>query len=349
MVASILRPVRLVTRDLPGTGGLHKAIPEDFVVEEIPAYLPSGDGPHTFLSIEKRGLDTDEAVTRIAAALGVAARDVGVAGQKDRQALTRQWISVPNVDPARALGLTLDGIRVLGAERHGNKLRTGHLRGNRFTLTLRGVVDDAPARARAILDGLVAAGGLPNYFGPQRFGARGDNGERGKRLLLGGGAAKGNPKQNRFFVSAYQAELFNRALDARIDDGLLRTALVGDVLKKSDTGGLFTVDDAALADAQARLASGAVVVTGPMFGHTMMAPPAGTPAAAREESILAQEGITPAAFATLGKLAEGTRRPLLVPIDRPEARPGDEPGTLLLAFGLPSGSYATTLLAEVTK
>lgn len=343
--------MRLVTRDLPGTGGLHKAVPEDFIVEEIPAYLPSGEGPHTFLYIEKRGLDTDEAVTRVAAALGVAARDVGVAGQKDRQALTRQWISVPDVEPARALALTLDGIRVLQAARHGNKLRTGHLRGNRFTLTLRGVVDDAPARARAILDALVARGGLPNYFGPQRFGARGDNGERGKRLLLSGGAVRGNPKQSRFLISAYQAALFNRALDARIDDALLRTALVGDVLKKSDTGGLFTVDDSAhaLADAQARLDAGALVVTGPMFGHAMMAPPAGTPAAAREEAILADEGITPAAFAALGKLAEGTRRPLLVPIETPEVRAGDEPGTLVLAFGLPSGSYATTLLAEITK
>jgi tRNA pseudouridine13 synthase len=341
--------VRLVTRDLPGTGGLHKTVPEDFIVEEIPAYLPSGDGPHTFLSIEKHGLDTDEAVTRIAAALGVAARDVGVAGQKDRHALTRQWMSVPNIAPERALALTLDGISILEAVRHGNKLRTGHLRGNRFTLTLRGVVEDAVARARAIVEALVANGGLPNYFGPQRFGARGDNAERGKRLLLGGAAAKGNPKQNRFLVSAYQAALFNRALDARIDDGLLRTALVGDVLKKSDTGGLFVVDDAALADAQARLEGGVLVVTGPMFGHAMMAPPAGTPAAAREQAILDEEGITPAAFATLGKLAEGTRRPLLVPILDPEIRAGTEPKTLILSFGLPSGSYATTLLAEVTK
>src|SRR5262245_5302680 len=172
----------LATRDLPGTGGLHKATPEDFIVDELPAYAPSGEGTHTFLRIEKRGLTTADAVARLARALDVQPKDAGTAGQKDRQALTRQWISLPGVDPERALALTVEGVRVLEAARHGHKLRTGHLAGNRFTLTLRGVVPDGLARARAIVEWL-ATHGMANYFGQQRFGARGDNAARGKQLL----------------------------------------------------------------------------------------------------------------------------------------------------------------------
>jgi tRNA pseudouridine13 synthase len=347
--------MRLMTRDLPGTGGLHKATPEDFVVEELPAYAPAGEGGHTFLRIEKRALTTQEAVARLCRALGVSPKDAGVAGQKDRQALTRQWISLPDVDPARALGAAVEGVRVLEAARHGHKLRTGHLMGNRFTLTLRGVVPDGLARAQAILERL-AAHGLPNYFGQQRFGARGDNAARGKLLLDPAPPSEGTRRprlsgtERRLLVSAYQAELFNRYLDARIDEELVATALVGDVLKKSDTGGLFTVDDnaEAVADAQARLSARAVVVTGPMFGHKMMAPPPGTPSGEREEALLRAEGIAAAAFAVLGKLAEGTRRPLVVPVAAPLLRAlGDD--ALVLDFTLPPGAYATVLLAEVTK
>jgi tRNA pseudouridine13 synthase len=345
----------LLTRDLPGTGGLHKATPEDFIVDELPAYATSGEGSHTFLRIEKRGLTTAEAVARLCRALGVKPSDAGTAGQKDRQALTRQWISLPAVEPERALAASVEGVRVLEAARHGHKLRTGHLAGNRFTLTLRGVVADGVARAQAILDRLVAHG-LANYFGAQRFGARGDNAARGKQLLApatatGARGPRVSPPERRMLVSAYQAELFNRYLDARIRDGLVDRPLVGDVLKKSDTGGLFTVDDseAALADAAARLRARAVVVTGPMFGHKMMAPPPGTPSAAREEALLAEEGIGPEAFKVLGKLAEGTRRPLLVPIAAAPVRPGDAPDAIVLELTLPPGAYATVLLAEVTK
>ncbi|HEY2745697.1 MAG TPA: tRNA pseudouridine(13) synthase TruD [Polyangia bacterium] len=346
--------MQLLTRDLPGTGGLHKATPEDFVVDELPAYAPSGEGGHTFLRVEKRGLTTAEAIARLCRALEVSPRDAGAAGQKDRQALTRQWISLPAIDPARALGVSVDGVRVLEAARHGHKLRTGHLSANRFTLTLRGVVPDGLARARAIIDRLVD-NGLPNYYGAQRFGARGDNAVRGKRLLSTEKGPRISPNERRMLVSAYQSELFNRYLDARIIDSLVDKPVVGDLLKKTDTGGLFTVDDtpAALADAAARLGARAVVVTGPMFGHKVMSPPEGTPSHAREAALLEAEGIDAAAFKVLGKLAEGTRRPLLVPVAHAEVRAADgdgaAPDALILSFTLPPGAYATVLLAEVTK
>ena len=101
--------------------------PDRFVVEEIPAYTPSGEGTHTFLWLEKRGLTTFDAIALVARALGVQARDIGYAGMKDKQATTRQWLSVPGVEPERALALADGGVRVLTAARHGNKLRTVHV------------------------------------------------------------------------------------------------------------------------------------------------------------------------------------------------------------------------------
>ncbi len=350
---SILRRMRLLTASLPGTGGLLKSVPEDFVVDELPAYPPSGEGTHTFVRIEKRALTTDKAVRRLCTALGADAREAGAAGQKDRQAVTRQWVSLPNVDPARALALTVDGVKILEAVRHGHKLRTGHLSGNRFAITLRGT-DGGVERARAILYAL-AARGMANYFGAQRFGARGDNAAEGRKLLgpppqagVGrDGADRGSRGQRRMMISAYQSSLFNRYLDARIDDGLLDTALPGDVLKKTDTGGLFTVED--VAEAQARLDRGALVTTGPMFGHKMMSPPKGSAAHAREAALLAEEGIDVERFARLGKLAEGTRRPLRAPLAAPQVEEGPEPSSLVVRFSLPPGSYATVVIAEITK
>jgi tRNA pseudouridine13 synthase len=339
--------MRLLTHELPGTGGLIKSVPEDFIVEELPAYAPSGEGGHTFLFIEKRGLTTDEAVSELSRALGVRREDAGVAGQKDRQALTRQWVSLPGDVAEKARTFVLESLKVLQTAKHPHKLRTGHLLGNRFTITIRSVTE-GESRARAVLEEL-GRRGLPNYFGQQRFGARGDNAARGRALVKGElkrGMGRG---ERRLLVSAYQSERFNRYLDGRIDDGLLETALVGDVLKKTDTGGLFIADEASLPDAQLRLSARALVVTGPMVGHKMMAPPEGTPAAAREQAVWDEDGLGPPAMAALGKLAEGTRRPLTVPLGAPSVRAGDEAGTLVLDFSLPPGAYATVLLQEVMK
>ena len=168
-----------LTSALPGIGGVLRTVPEDFIVDEIGAYSPSGAGDHVFVRIEKRGLTTAQAVQRIARALGVNERDVGVAGMKDRHAVTRQWLSLPPpVTPEQATALALEDVRVLEAVRHGHKLRTGHVRANRFVLRVRGVgpeVGDAEARAKAILDVLARPPGAPNFYGEQRFGREGDN------------------------------------------------------------------------------------------------------------------------------------------------------------------------------
>lgn len=341
-----------VTADLPGTGGLAKMVPEDFRVDEMPAYLPTGTGEHLFVRVEKRGRNTRDVLRELARALGVREGDAGVAGQKDRHACTTQWMSFLGASPARALDLAGEGWRVLEAALHGNKLRTGHLRGNRFLVRVRGVGPDAAARARAIADAL-AARGLPNFYGPQRFGRFGDNAEVGRLLLLrrAGEAVPDDPRlaraerdrtQRRFLVSAFQSAIFNEVLAARVRDGTWRTPLAGDVLQKLPSGGMFVCADPA-ADAP-RVEAFELSITGPMPGRRQRLAPTGAPSAL-EERILAATGVGPRHLAASPD-AEGARRPLRLPVAI-EVRE-DEAG-LLLAFDLPPGAYATTVLREITK
>ncbi|MBP9206613.1 MAG: tRNA pseudouridine(13) synthase TruD [Kofleriaceae bacterium] len=346
-------PLPLRTADLPGVGGRFRQQPEDFVVHEIPAYPTTGQGEHVFAHVEKRGLTTPAMVGAVARALGVRDRDVGVAGMKDRHAVTRQWISLPPpVAPEQVLALALPDVTVLAALRHGHKLRTGHLRGNRFTLVLRGVGSDGAARAEAILAVLTTPPGIPNYYGEQRFGAAGDNAARG-RALLAGTSADGAPagrgrrdgRHDRLMLSALQSELFNTWLAARLSAGRLATALAGDVLHKVG-GGLFVCEDPAT-DSE-RLLRGEVVLTGPMFGAHMRAPPPGSPAAADEDVVLAAAGLDRGSFARVARLAEGTRRDATVAVTDATVRSIDA-DALELCFTLPAGAYATTLLREVMK
>lgn len=173
-----------LTADLPGTGGVIKEIPEDFIVEEIPLYLPCGEGEHSYVVIEKRGVTTLEAIRRLSRALGVTDREIGYAGMKDSRGITSQTLSLPRVEPDRILSLSLPGIRVLSVARHRNKLKPGHLAGNRFSIRVRGVAADAAERAAAVLQ-VLSARGVPNYFGLQRYGGLGNSHRIGKALLRG--------------------------------------------------------------------------------------------------------------------------------------------------------------------
>jgi tRNA pseudouridine13 synthase len=340
-MASLYTTLPYATAALPGTGGTLRTEDDDFVVDEIPAYAPSGTGDHVYARIEKRGLTTPDAVRAIARALGVRDRDIGVAGMKDRHAVTRQWISLPPpVAVEQVQALAVPGVAVLEASRHGNKLRTGHLRGNRFRLVVRGASD--AGIARAVLAELARAPGAPNWFGEQRFGMRGDNAERGRALLAGG--PRGDRKLDRLMVSALQSELFNRWLIARLADDLYRAAIAGDILHKR-TGGQFACTEPAVDTA--RVAAGEVVPTGPMFGDDMRWPADGSAAAAREDAILADAGLSRDAFHAVRAIAEGTRRDAAIEVGEPVVEP--HPDGLVIAFTLPAGGYATVVMREVMK
>ncbi|HEX9023572.1 MAG TPA: tRNA pseudouridine(13) synthase TruD [Geobacteraceae bacterium] len=168
--------------DIPGIGGTIKETAEDFLVEEIPLYSPEGAGEHTFALMEKRGITTLEAIRRLSRALGLAEREIGYAGMKDARGVTRQTLSIPRVPPERLLALDLPGITVLRAERHRNKLKLGHLAGNRFRIMIRGVTEDASCRAAQVLE-LLKERGAPNFFGAQRYGVQGNSHLIGRAML----------------------------------------------------------------------------------------------------------------------------------------------------------------------
>ncbi len=173
-----------LTADMPGIGGMIKEKPEDFQVEEIPLYLPCGEGEHTYVEIEKKGITTLEAIRRLARFAAIPERDIGYAGMKDAGGITRQTLSIPRVAPERFLNLELSGIRVISAKLHKNKLKLGHLAGNRFRIRVGGVVADAQEKAGAVM-AVLRERGVPNYFGVQRYGAQGNYPFVGRALLLG--------------------------------------------------------------------------------------------------------------------------------------------------------------------
>lgn len=173
-----------LTADLPGTQGVIKQYDEDFVVEEMPLYPACGEGTHTYITIEKRGLTTPAAIRMIARALDRRPHEIGYAGLKDAHGVTRQTISIEHVEPARLQSLSLSRIKVLSVNRHTNKLKLGHLAGNRFVVKMRDTRPSPLTFARPIIEALTARG-VPNYFGPQRFGARGDNAAVGLAIMKG--------------------------------------------------------------------------------------------------------------------------------------------------------------------
>lgn len=172
-----------LTADLPGVGGVIKRYDGDFIVEEIPLYHASGEGTHTYFRIEKQGVTTLAAVERIARALGRNPRDIGYAGLKDAHGITRQMLSIEHVDPAQVESLELGRIRVLTVDRHRNKIKLGHLGGNRFIIKIRDTVSSPLSQVKPIAE-ILASRGVPDYFGPQRFGVRGDNALVGRAVLL---------------------------------------------------------------------------------------------------------------------------------------------------------------------
>lgn len=392
-----------LTAHISGTGGRIKESPEDFMVTEIPAYEASGSGEHVYLTIEKRGMTTLDALRRVARELRVPEREIGYAGMKDSVGVTRQTISVQRIRPEDVTGRNLDGVRVISAVRHGNKLKLGHLKGNRFQIVVRGVGDGAASSAAAVLAEL-GARGVPNWFGFQRYGAQGNShligaamvrrdwraavdhllgdpdavrdpqwraaieaygqedlagalrlmpahcrSERDvlQRLVSRPGAwekAFGavHPRLKKLYLSAYQSSLFDRVVEQRLN--ALDQLQPGDLAWKHVNGACFLVEDVQ-ADLE-RVRNFEISASGPMFG-VKMKQAEGTVRMA-EERVLAQEAITLESFDLgNGLRVEGERRPLRVALGEPSfSLNGD---LLIVEFTLPKGSYATSVIREITK
>ncbi len=398
-----------LTAGLEGTGGTIKERLDDFRVDEIPLYAPCGEGTHVYFRVRKAGIPTPEVVREIAREINVRPGDVGVAGLKDARAVTTQWMSIEHADPKQLASCRGGRWEVVETARHTNKLRRGHLAGNRFVVRVRRLsvpADEAVRRAEATLD-VLARRGVPNFFGPQRFGARGDTAELGEALVrddpeeflaifLGrpraddpraeqaareafdaGDLARatdhwprhcadrrralaafrrhGRAKEavaaidrrmKSLFASAFQSRLFNDVLRRRLD--ALDRVLEGDLAQKTDTGGVFRVEDAETE--QPRAAAFEISPTGPIVGYRSRFAE-GEPGSI-ERAVLAGHHVRQEDFRSAGggKL-KGARRALRFRTGDVSVSAGlDEHGEFLeLRFRAPPGCYATVLVDEVTQ
>jgi tRNA pseudouridine13 synthase len=343
----------LVTRDLLPIGGRIGPALEDFQVEEIPAYLPCGQGDHRYVCVEKRGLSTPELVSLIARTAGAPERDIGTAGLKDKHAVTTQWLSLPKRSrPANQWELP-ETVRVLEENFHNNKLRTGHLHGNRFRICLVELHPNADQRLPALV-GRIRHGVL-NAFAEQRFGRDGQNIQAALEWLKDPRQLRG-PKArflSKLYPSVIQSELFNRYLTLRLSAGTTRI-LAGEVVRLEGSGATFVVED--LAAEQLRFERGELQPQGPMFGPKMR--PANDAALALEEQVKSELGLDGGELDRLSHCAPGTRRDVFlrptefnaVVEERPAADPSGMPELVArLTFTLPAGSYATHLVRELAQ
>lgn len=360
-----------LSADLSGIGGTLRTTPEHFIVEEIPLYEPSGEGQHLYVNLTKSGLTTKEVQTKIERVLSLDRNAVGFAGMKDKHARTTQTFSIPvppeNIADAAADRALVDRLQdalpveIHWARRHGNKLKTGHLLGNRFRIAVTELnvsMAEAVTRAEAIAAELQRRG-VPNFFGAQRFGIDGSNVAKGWALLHHKRRER-NPWLRKFLLSAYQSYLCNRYLVNRVNGGIFDRLLLGDVAKKHETGGMFDVTDVAVE--QSRYAAQEISFTAPLFGAKMWA--AKEDAGALEEATQAHAMVGAEDWRKVKM--NGSRRygrillPDLVirPLEpkAPDAvvqamtSTGTSTGEVLeFQFSLPKGSFATVVLREFMK
>ena len=317
-----------------------KTRPEDFVVEELLGFEPSGEGEHCLVWVEKRDLDSNAAAARLADALGLRRRLVSHCGLKDRHAVTRQWFSLhmpgqPSPEPA---ALESEGLRVLRVTRNTRKLRRGIHLGNRFTIRLRDPDFDADEAAKRWE--VIAAQGVPNLFGSQRFGNEGRNVEKALAMFRGE-FTPGDRLLRGLLLSAARSHLFNAVVAERMARGSWDQALSGEVYGFPDNGTLLLIENQRGDEAQ-RFMDGRVEITGPLWG-------CGDLQCAGVVRKLEMEVMSRFPELTAGLEAAGLRQERRVMRLRP-IHPELvilEAGDLQLSFDLPRGTYATTVLREM--
>jgi tRNA pseudouridine13 synthase len=296
-----------------------KLLNEDFIVTELPLQLPSGEGEHIWLDIEKNGANTAFVAQQLAEAASVQERDVGYAGLKDRYAITRQWFSVylPKGETPDLTQLQHPEFKVLSQSRHVKKLRPGDLQGNRFRIVLRDVTGDRNA-VEANLKA-VASLGVPNYFGAQRFGHDGGNVTLGLAMLARKFRVR-NPKKKGIYLSAVRSFVFNEVLALRIQQGLWNKSLPGDVMDEAGRP------------------------TGPLWGRGRVI---ATDQAQALESAVAERHATLCDGMEHAGLDQERRALVASPVDMSWEWP--QTNQVVLTFSLPAGAYATSVLNEILR
>ena len=300
-----------------GASATLKLLNEDFIVTEMPLQLPSGEGEHIWLDIEKNGANTAFVAQQLAEAASVDERDVGYAGLKDRYAITRQWFSIylPKGETPDLTLLQHPEFKVLSQSRHVKKLRPGDLQGNRFRIVLRDVTGDRDAIEANLK--AVASHGVPNYFGAQRFGFEGGNVEQGRAMLAREIRVR-NPKKKGIYLSAVRSFVFNEVLALRVQQGLWGKTLPGDVMDEASRP------------------------TGPLWGRGRVIT---TDQAQALENAVAERHATLCGGMEYAGLDQDRRALVASPADMSWEWPlADQ---LVLTFSLSAGTYATTVLNEI--
>ncbi|GAB4359379.1 MAG: tRNA pseudouridine(13) synthase TruD [Gammaproteobacteria bacterium] len=326
----------------PPARGLLRADPSHFQVDEELVFEPSGSGEHCLIQLRKRGENTVWIARRLARLAGLPLRDVGYAGLKDRHAVATQWFSVRLAGKSEPDWTALNGetVQVLCVERHHRKLRPGAVRRNRFRILISDLSGDEVATGERL--SRVAASGVPNYFGEQRFGWNGENLRHAAALFTGAGQVP-DRKRRGIYLSAARSWLFNEILARRVEAGSWDRPMAGDVLGLDGRSAVFSQHDDPDPEIVARASRLELHPTGPLWG-------AGDPPSAGDvrdlEMQIAREN---------GSLAEGLvrfglkqeRRALRLRVT--ELTFERSAGTLLLGFSLYSGSYATSVLREIVR
>jgi tRNA pseudouridine13 synthase len=333
----------------------------DFVVDEIPLYAFSGEGEHLVLLMRKKNLSTWDALSRIANHLGINAREIGYAGLKDKNALTKQYISILKKHEQKLESFEHENIKFIDRTYHNNKIRLGHLKGNRFFIRLKKVTPTAAIKLSEALK-QIKKDGMPNFFGYQRFGTDGDNYKLGEEILQGRRKER-NVKLKRLYINAYQSHMFNLWLSRRLEinslvasfkvneltDVLNMPATVvsalkeqqhpfkvfkGDVMKHYPHGAPFEYEG--LDEDMERLMKKEIVPTGLLLGKR-----------SRRASGMARE--IEKEFDVDYKQVDGDRRYAWIYPEDVEGQYRENEAWFEMHFSLPKGSYATVLIEELAK
>ena len=324
----------------PQGQGILKANPEDFVVVEDLGFAPDGEGEHLLVRILKTDCNTRFVADALAKFLKIHAREVSFAGQKDKHAVTEQWLCarLPGKEMPDLSKFQLEGCQVLEYARHKRKLRLGALKGNQFTLILREISDrdDVERRLQA-----VAVQGVPNYFGAQRLGIGGSN-------LLGAlrWAESGSPLRDRnkrsFWLSAARSGLFNQQVSIRLKKPEFNQVVDGDALQLAGRGSWFVVTPEERAQLQERVDNRELMITAALPGSGEWG--SQREALAAEQAAVAEE--TQLQALLVREKVEAARRAMLLYPQQMSWNWWDDV-TVELRFWLPAGSFATSVVREL--
>ena len=324
----------------PQGQGILKANPEDFVVVEDLGFAPDGEGEHLLVRILKTDCNTRFVADALAKFLKIHAREVSFAGQKDKHAVTEQWLCarLPGKEMPDLSKFQLEGCQVLEYARHKRKLRLGALKGNQFTLILREISDrdDVERRLQA-----VAAQGVPNYFGAQRFGIGGSNLLGALRWAESGAAVRDRNKRS-FWLSAARSGLFNQQVSIRLKKPEFNQVVDGDALQLAGRGSWFVATSEERAQLQERVDNRELLITAALPGSGEWG--SQREALAAEQAAVAEE--TQLQALLVREKVEAARRAMLLYPQQMSWNWWDDV-TVELRFWLPAGSFATSVVREL--